>query len=112
MIQKVHPSSRNEKRLKNQSKRGENTSKDLNKLTIMSKRRSSDVDFYSKKMVNSSLNKLPKIKINNSFYNNIGINKTYNGSVGISLNNISISKIKRKEKNRFKISNNTKNVLL
>lgn len=108
----MHSLSRNNKIIKEQSKRGYNTNKAKSKLIIKSKRRSSEFDLCSKNIMNLSLNKLPLINRNKNDLKLFGLNKTYIASPGLSLNNISISKIKKKEKNKINISKNTKNVLL
>ena len=110
IIQKVHSISRN-KRLNKNSKRGDLTFKEKRPII---KRRLSEMDLYEKKILNLSPNKLlPTIDENKSFQNKFRLNKTYmGGATGISLNNISVSKIRKRAKNKINISSKTKNILL
>ena len=62
--------------------------------------------------MNLSFNKLPAFARNKNKFNVFGLNQTYVCSPGISLNNISITKIKKRDKNKIIISKNTKNALL
>lgn len=62
--------------------------------------------------MNLSLNRFPFVGGNNNKFNKFRLNKTSTESPVISLNNISISKIKQKAKNTINISKNNKNGLL
>lgn len=112
IIQKVHSVSRNHKRLKNQIKKEDKNDKNESKVTIILKRRTSDINNNTKKVMNLSLNKLPSININKSLSNQCLLNKTYICLPALSLNNISFSKIRKKAKNKINISHITKNILL
>lgn len=70
------------------------------------------MDTYSKKFMNLSLNKLPGFARNKNKFKVFGLNQTYVCSPQLSLNNISITKIKKRAKNKINISKNTKNALL
>ena len=104
--------SRNKKVIKNQNKKGANINNETNKLTINSKRGKTELDIYSKKFMNLSLNKLPAFARNKNIFKVFGLNQTYVCSPQLSLNNISITKIKKRAKNKINISKNTKNALL
>ena len=108
----MHSISRNKKILNNQNKRGDNTGKIKNNITDKHKRITSEVDLYSKKIMNLSLNKLPAINGHKKNFKIFDFNKTYIASPGFSLNNISFSKIKKENKNKINISKNAKFVLL
>ena len=70
------------------------------------------MDTYSKKFMNLSLNKLPGFARNKNKFKVFGLNQTYVCAPQLSLNNISITKIKKRAKNKINISKNTKNALL
>ena len=101
-----------------QNKKGDSTTKEIKEikgLTLNSRRRTSENSLYEKnekKKMNLSLNKFPFVGGNNNNFNKFRLNKTYIESPIISLNNISISKIKQKVKNTINISKNNENGLL
>ena len=115
---KIRSESRNKKRIIKQNKKGDSTTneiKEIKGLTLNSRRRTSENSLYEKnekKKMNLSLNKFPFVGGINNNFNKFRLNKTYIESPIISLNNISISKIKQKVKNTINISKNNENGLL
>lgn len=112
---KIRSESRNKKRIIKQNKKGDSTTKEIKEikgLTLNSRRRTSENSLYEKKKMNLSLNKFPFVGGINNNFNKFRLNKTYIESPIISLNNISISKIKQKVKNTINISKNNENGLL
>jgi hypothetical protein len=103
----MHSESRNNTNILKQACKNK-PNKVLIGLNIYKKKVKSDIDLNSKKYLN-----LPHINgLDSNLIKEEGLNKTFDGSSGININNISISKIKKRNANIINISKNDKKALL
>lgn len=103
----MHSESRNNTNILKQACKNK-SNKVLIGLNIYKKKVKSDIDLNSKKYLN-----LPHINgLDSNLIKEEGLNKTFDGSSGININNISISKIKKRNANIINISKNDKKALL
>lgn len=110
--QKVYSESRNLKRIKNRNKKEENTTKEMIDLAMKSKKGILKINLNNRNKVNLSLNKFPFIGGNFEKFLLSRLNRTFNESRVISLNNISLNKIKDRIVKEVNAEKNDKNVLL
>ena len=110
--QKVYSESRNLKLIKKRNKKEENTTKEMIDMAMKPKKGILKINLNNRNKVNLSLNKFPFIGGNFEKFLMSRLNKTFNESRMISLNNISWSKKNDKILKEVNAEKKNKNVLL